>query len=75
MVVGTHCAAAVRPDSCLNNTHGDENAEVIGVAAKFPLDELTPFHRRQSRVSARAARGFFLPLSRRSAVSVSFTEN
>ena len=43
MVVGTHCAAAVSPDGCLNNTHGDESAEVIaeviGAAAKFPLEE------------------------------------
>ena len=39
MVVGTQCAAAVSPDGCPSNTHGDENAEVIGVAAKFPLEE------------------------------------
>jgi len=39
MVVGTQCAAAVSPDGRLNNTNGDETAKVIGVAAKFPLEE------------------------------------
>jgi hypothetical protein len=39
MVAGTQRAAVVSPDGCLNNTNRDENAEVIGVAAKFPLEE------------------------------------
>lgn len=37
--MGTQCAAVVSPDGCPNNANGHANAEVIGVAAKFPLEE------------------------------------